>query len=131
MESHDQIMRDFERQLTVINQRSCFYSANGVVRRFRKFSGQSRASVRMERNRVDTSVTLAAVYARDAITGEIAERRRAFDQKSKQIKIGDTVYISSSLDYSPDVEYRLGDLAFTRSADNWPQDVRRGVRDSQ
>ena len=128
---HDKLIDKLERQLEVLPQRSAFYSANSIPQATRKYSGQSRANTRMEIGGIDDTVYLAPVYAPNAITGELGERKRAYERVSKRVKIGDTVHISNSLDYIQSVEFELGDLMFSKAIQKWPQHVRAAVRDAK
>lgn len=128
------IDEQIDRELEILedaNQRACFHSANSIPSNFGKYSGQIRASVRMNINSYDLSVTLAPVYKKDAIVGEIEERERSFLATSKRVKIGDVVHISDNIPYVENAEYQYGNYAFRKAIASWPRHVDQGQREAR
>ena len=127
----EQMIDDQLKNLETIAKNSCFYSANHVPQGTRKFSGQARASTNMSIGSADLSVILAANYGRDAINGELDLATRKFKSVSSRIKTGDTVHVSNNLDYINKLEYKYGDLMFSKAVRMWQEDVQRAVNDTK
>ena len=122
-------MNRYIRELDTIAQKSAFYSASHVPNATRKYSGQAQASTRIGVGSPDTSVTLAAVYAPNAISNPIGRAVSRFQTASRRISIGTTVYVTNNLPYIRKLEYGYGDLMFAKAISKWQQDVERAVND--
>ena len=130
-EEHNKILDRYERQLLFVARRSAFLNVNRIPQATRKFSGQARENTRMSIGAPDNTVRLVPNYQRNAITGELAERERTYKRVSDQIQLGDTVFVRNSLPYFSDIEFRLGDLPFTKAIASWQIDNRRAVNESK
>ena len=129
--NHDEFIARAKKQLVDVAQKSAFYSADRVPKRTRKYSGQARASTNMAIGGPDTSVVLAANYEQNAIQGELGLATAKFKSVSSQIRLGDMVYVTNSLDYIRVVEYKYGDMMFTHAIKSWGTDVARAVNESR
>ena len=130
-QEHAKEIKKLRRQLVVIGQRSAFHSANRVPPATRKLSGQARINTKLTVGQQDLTNQYANPYGPNFFIGELANRTAHFAEASKEIKLGDTAFVTNNLHYIQDLEYRRGDLMFNKAAQAWPQDVRKGIRDSR
>lgn len=130
MNDHAKIMDKYMRDLVTVAQKTCFYSATHVPHGTRIFTGQAQASTKMAIGAPNLDVVLSSSpNVPRSVPDPIGQAVRRFKTVSKQIRLGDIVYISNNLPYIRILEFGYGDLMFHKAASLWQEDVNRAVND--
>lgn len=127
MPSVDEVFNRHMKLFEKLAEISSSASAIGVVDDTPKFSGQARASVNYSIGKINKNVVIVANYQKNAIIGTRSTARSLFKNTSKKLKLGQTVFITSSISYAATIEYVYGYRPFGKAIQSWEQLVNEVV----
>ena len=128
MQELDKIFANHEKRFETIAKLSTADSSFQVVDDTPKFSGQARASVNYSIGGIDYSFVTVENYERDAISNTKESARSEFIFKSSFLKLGNIIFVTSSIPYVADIEYAYGYRPFGKAIQSWQQTVNDAVR---